>query len=66
MMRVLKENSLSKSAYDKLSDDEREHNTKIVRGVLHTKKRPEYTKVYGSLVEKVHEDALKPRNYGGH
>ena len=44
MMRGLKENSISKSAYDKLSDEEREFNTKIVRGVLHTKKRPEYTK----------------------
>jgi 2-oxoglutarate ferredoxin oxidoreductase subunit beta len=66
MMRILKESSISKSAYDKLSDDEREFNTKIVRGVLHTKKRPEYTKVYGTLVDKVHEEAIKPRNYGGH
>lgn len=66
MMRSLKENSVSKSAYDKLNDEEREFNTKIVRGVLHTKKRPEYTKVYGTLVNKVHEEAIKPRNYGGH
>jgi 2-oxoglutarate ferredoxin oxidoreductase subunit beta len=66
MMRALKENSVSKSAYDKLNDEDRESNMKIVRGVLHTKKRPEYTKVYGTLVDKVHEDALKPRNYGGH
>lgn len=65
MMRSLKENSISKSSYDKLGDDEREFNTKIVRGVLHTKKRPEYTKVYSTLVDKVHEDAIKPRNYGG-
>jgi 2-oxoglutarate ferredoxin oxidoreductase subunit beta len=65
MMRSLKENSVSKSAYDKLSDDERESNTKIVRGVLHTKKRPEYTKVYSTLVDKVHDEAIKPRNYGG-
>jgi 2-oxoglutarate ferredoxin oxidoreductase subunit beta len=66
MMRALKDNSISKSAYDKLGDEEREVNTKIVRGVLHTKKRPEYTKVYGTLVDKVHEEAIKPRNYGGH
>jgi 2-oxoglutarate/2-oxoacid ferredoxin oxidoreductase subunit beta len=66
MMRALKDNSISKSAYDKLSDEEREVNTKIIRGVLHTKKRPEYTKVYGTLVDKVHEEAIKPRNYGGH
>lgn len=66
MMRGLKENSVSKSAYDKLSDEEREFNTKIVRGVLHTKKRPEYTKVYSTLVDRVHEEAIKPRNYGGH
>ena len=52
--------------WDKFSDEDRESNMKIVRGVLHTKKRLEYTKVYGTLVDKVHEDALKPRNYGGH
>jgi 2-oxoglutarate ferredoxin oxidoreductase subunit beta len=66
MMQLLKDNSISKTAYEKLSDDDREFNTKIVRGVLHTKKRPEYTKVYGTLVDKVHEEAIKPRNYGGH
>jgi len=66
MMRALKDNSVSKSAYDKLSDEARELNSKIVRGVLHTKKRPEYTKVYGMLVDRVHEEAIKPRNYGGH
>jgi 2-oxoglutarate ferredoxin oxidoreductase subunit beta len=66
MMQSLKENSISKSAFDKLGEEERESNTKIVRGVLQTKKRPEYTKVYGTLVDKIHEDAIKPRNYGGH
>ena len=65
MMRGLKENSISKSAYDKLSDEDREINTKIVRGILHVKKRPEYTKVYSTLVDKVHEETLKPRNHGG-
>ena len=65
MMRALKENSISKPAYDKLNPEERELNSKIVRGVLHTKKRPEYTKVYGTLVDRVHEEAIKPRNAGG-
>jgi len=40
MMRALKDNSISKSAFDKLNPEEREVNTKIVRGVLHTKKAP--------------------------
>jgi len=65
MMRALKDTSISKSAYDKLSPEEREENTKIVRGVLHAKNRPEFTRVYNSLVDRVHEDAIKPRNYGG-
>jgi 2-oxoglutarate/2-oxoacid ferredoxin oxidoreductase subunit beta len=65
MMRALKDTSLSKSAFDKLSPEEREVNTKIVRGVLHVKNRPEYTSVYNRLVDKVHDEAIKPRNYGG-
>jgi 2-oxoglutarate ferredoxin oxidoreductase subunit beta len=65
MMRALKDNSISKTAYDRLNDDERESNTKIVRGILHTKIRPEYTKVYDTLVDRVHEEAIKPRNFGG-
>jgi 2-oxoglutarate ferredoxin oxidoreductase subunit beta len=66
MMRTLKDNSISKSAYDKLSEDAREFNTKIVRGVLHRKKRPEYTQIYDSLVERKHEEELKLRNTGRH
>jgi 2-oxoglutarate ferredoxin oxidoreductase subunit beta len=65
MMRALKDNSISKAAYDRLSDEERGSNTKIVRGVLHTKDRPEYTKVYHTLVDRVHEEAIRPRNFGG-
>ncbi|MGZ9226935.1 MAG: hypothetical protein ACXW4M_15405, partial [Anaerolineales bacterium] len=65
MMRELKDNSISKSAYERLSGEEREVNTKIVRGVLHTKTRPEYTKVYNTLVNRVHEEAIQMRNYGG-
>jgi len=65
MMHALKDNSISKSAFERLSPEEREENTKIVRGVLHTKQRPEYTKVYGGLVDRVHGEAIKPRNAGG-
>jgi 2-oxoglutarate ferredoxin oxidoreductase subunit beta len=65
MMRALKDTSISKSAYDRLSAEEREGNTKIVRGVLHTQNRPEYTRVYNSLVDRVHDQAIKPRNDGG-
>jgi 2-oxoglutarate/2-oxoacid ferredoxin oxidoreductase subunit beta len=65
MMRALKDTSISKSAYDRLSPEEREGNTKIVRGVLHTQNRPEYTRVYNSLVDRVHDQAIKPRNDGG-
>jgi 2-oxoglutarate/2-oxoacid ferredoxin oxidoreductase subunit beta len=66
MMRGLKENSISKSAFDKLGEEEREFNTKIVRGVLQNRKRPEYTKIYNSLVERKHEEELKLRNTGRH
>jgi 2-oxoglutarate ferredoxin oxidoreductase subunit beta len=65
MMRWLKDNSISKTAFDRLNDDERGANTKIVRGVLHTKNRPEYTKVYGTLVDRIHEETIQRRNYGG-
>jgi 2-oxoglutarate ferredoxin oxidoreductase subunit beta len=65
MMRALKENSISKAAYDRLSEEERRSNTKIVRGVLHTKQRPEYTRVYDALVERVNEEIVQPRHAGG-
>ena len=53
MMRALKDNSISHSAYGKLSNEERSTNTRIVRGVLHTKERAEYTKVYATLATRV-------------
>ena len=65
MMRALKDKSIAKAAYDRLSDNERATNTKIVRGVLHTKSRPEYTKVYDTLVGRIHEETIQRRNYGG-
>jgi len=66
MMRQLKENSISKTTYDKLGAEERESNTKIVRGILQKKKRPEYTQVYDSLVNREHHEELKLRNTGRH
>lgn len=52
MMRALKENSVSKTAYNKLTEAERAGTDRIVRGVLHTGQRPEYTKVYAALAER--------------
>jgi 2-oxoglutarate ferredoxin oxidoreductase subunit beta len=66
MMRALKNNSISKSAFDRLSPEERQDNTKIVRGVLHVNQnRQEYTTIYDRLVDKVHGESLKQRNAGG-
>jgi 2-oxoglutarate ferredoxin oxidoreductase subunit beta len=65
MMRALKDNSISKSVYSRLSDEESGSNTKIVRGILHSSSRPEYTKVYATLVDRVQEEALQLRNAGG-
>ncbi len=66
MMRGLKENSVSKAALDKFSPEEREANTKIVRGVLSRKQRPEYTQVYEALVARKQEEELQLRNTGRH
>lgn len=51
MMRILKENSVSASAAEKLTPEERE--TKIVRGVMHDVEKPEYTQRYEELVHRV-------------
>ena len=65
MMRSLKENSIAKSAYDKLTPEEQQANTKIVRGVLQRKNRPEYTKIYDLLVQQqTHHEEIRPRNTG--
>ena len=53
MMRLLKENSVSTSAAEKLAPEERE--SKIVRGVLHDVEKPEYTQLYEQLIQKVQE-----------
>lgn len=54
MMGLIKENSLSRTAYDKLSPEEQALNTKYVRGVLHNiDNRIEYTRAYDSLIERL-------------
>ncbi len=50
MMRALKESSISKTAYDALSPEERATNHKIVRGVFVNIQRPEYTHLYADMV----------------
>ena len=50
MMRALKDNSISQTAYGKLSPEELVHNTKIVRGNFVNITRPQYTEVYSSLI----------------
>ena len=53
MMRALKDNSLAKSAFDKLPLEEQTANTKIVRGKFIDTERPQYTQVYSNLVTRV-------------
>ena len=57
MMRQLKENSISSSAAEKLSPEERE--TKIVRGVFHEIEKPEYTQLYDELIQRVQAAGLQ-------
>lgn len=67
MMRSLKDNSVPKSSFDKLSPDEQQANTKIVRGVLQKKNRPEYTQIYDLLVQQqTHQEEIRLRNVGRH
>jgi 2-oxoglutarate ferredoxin oxidoreductase subunit beta len=53
MMRALKDNSLSKNAYEGLSPEERLQNTKIVRGNFVNLDRPQYTAAYSNLITQV-------------
>lgn len=53
MMRALKENSIPKAAYDKLSAEEKAANGKIVRGNFVNIQRQEYTGVYQNLIANV-------------
>jgi 2-oxoglutarate ferredoxin oxidoreductase subunit beta len=53
MMRALKDNSIAKTAYDKLSPEEQANNTKIVRGNFVNIERPQYTVSYSNLITRV-------------
>jgi 2-oxoglutarate ferredoxin oxidoreductase subunit beta len=53
MMRALKDNSLSQTAYGTLSPEEQSHNTKIVRGNFINVDRPQYTNTYTNLITQV-------------
>jgi len=67
MMRSLKDNSIPKASFDKLSPEEQQANTRIVRGILQKKNRPEYTQIYDLLVQQqTHQEEIRPRNVGRH
>jgi 2-oxoglutarate/2-oxoacid ferredoxin oxidoreductase subunit beta len=53
MMRALKENSLSQSAYERLSLEEQAQNTRIVRGNFINTDRPQYTNSYSNLITQI-------------
>jgi 2-oxoglutarate ferredoxin oxidoreductase subunit beta len=53
MMRSLKDNSIPKSALDRLTPEEQAANTKIVRGKFIDIERPQYTQVYANLITRV-------------
>jgi 2-oxoglutarate ferredoxin oxidoreductase subunit beta len=53
MMRALKDNSLSQTAYGNLSPQEKANNTKIVRGNFINIERPQYTAAYSNLITRV-------------
>jgi 2-oxoglutarate ferredoxin oxidoreductase subunit beta len=59
MMRQLKENSVSATAAEKLTPEERE--SKIVRGIVQDSEKPEYTQQYEELIQRVQAaQASKP------
>lgn len=53
MMRLLKENSISASAAEKLTPEAREG--KIVRGVMFNVEKPEYTQLYAELIQRAQQ-----------
>ena len=53
MMRLLKEDSVSMTAAEKLSPEAREK--KIVRGVMYDVEKPEYTQLYEQLILRVQQ-----------
>jgi 2-oxoglutarate/2-oxoacid ferredoxin oxidoreductase subunit beta len=53
MMRSLKDNSIAKTALDRMTPEEQAANTKIVRGTFMNLERPQYTDVYSNLITRV-------------
>jgi 2-oxoglutarate/2-oxoacid ferredoxin oxidoreductase subunit beta len=53
MMRALKDNSIPKSTFDKMTPEEKAANTKTVRGNFVNIDRPQYTQVYSDLITRV-------------
>jgi 2-oxoglutarate ferredoxin oxidoreductase subunit beta len=60
MLGLIKENSMSHTAYTKLTPEEQTANTKYVRGVLHNiDHRIEYTRSYDSLIKRMENGGEK-------
>jgi 2-oxoglutarate ferredoxin oxidoreductase subunit beta len=53
MMRALKEDSVTKTAFEKMTPEEQAANRKIVRGTFVNIDRPQYTYVYSNLITQV-------------
>jgi 2-oxoglutarate ferredoxin oxidoreductase subunit beta len=53
MLRSLKDNSVTRSAFEALAPDEKAANTRIVRGKFCDIQRPPYTQVYSNLITRV-------------
>ena len=53
MMRALKDNSISQSAFLALPPEAKTANTKIVRGNFVNIDRPQYTQSYANLITRV-------------
>jgi 2-oxoglutarate ferredoxin oxidoreductase subunit beta len=53
MMRTLKDNSISQTAFQALSPEAKAANTKIVRGNFVNIDRPQYTQSYANLITRV-------------
>jgi 2-oxoglutarate/2-oxoacid ferredoxin oxidoreductase subunit beta len=53
MMRALKDSTIAKSAFDRLTPEEQAANTKIVRGNFINRDKPQYTNVYSHLIDQV-------------
>jgi len=62
MMRALKDNTIAKSALERLTPEEQAANTKIVRGKFIDIERPQYTQVYSDLIVRVQEVSHEQEN----